>query len=119
MKLRSGSGVKAAATEPEEGIYIEGLPLEGAKWDETKHQLVECGQRELISVLPVLHLCPTQEKGMYDMNVTYECPVFRTQNRGTGALDLPNFIISLFLPSSDTAPDHWIQRSVAAFITTQ
>ena len=107
------------ASEPEEGIYIEGLHLEGAKWDEQTRQLTECGQKELVSVLPVLHLCPTQEKDIYDMNVTYECPVFRTQNRGTGALDLPNYIISLYLPSNDVHPDHWIQRSVAAFITTQ
>jgi hypothetical protein len=42
--------------------------------------------------------------------------VFRTQNRGTGALDLPNYIISFYLPAQDS-PDHWVQRSVAAFIT--
>ena len=66
-----------------------------------------------------MHLMPTQEKNLYDMNTTYECPVFRTQNRGTGALDLPNYIISFFLPTEDCKPDHWVQRSVAAFITVQ
>ncbi|EAY21612.1 Dynein heavy chain family protein [Trichomonas vaginalis G3] len=106
-------------SEPEVGIYIEGLPLEGARWDEQKQCLAECGQRQLISSLPVMHLVPTDEKNLYDPNVTYECPVFRTQNRGTGALDLPNYIVSLFLPTPQIVPDHWIQRSVAAFITTQ
>ena len=104
---------------PEEGIYIQGLPLEGAKWDIQKKTLTECSQKELINFLPVIHLLPTQEKNLYDMNVTYECPVFRTQNRGTGALDLPNYIISLFLPTDKCNPDHWVQRSVAAFITVQ
>ena len=105
--------------EPEEGIYICGLPIEGAKWDLEKETLCECSNRELTNFLPVIHLLPTQETEPYDMNTTYECPVFRTQNRGTGALDLPNYIISLYLPTKDMKPDHWVQRSVAAFITVQ
>ena len=103
---------------PEEGIYIEGLPMEGAKWSAMGNTLVECGQRELVSILPVLHLLPTQEQKPYDMSVTYECPVYRTQNRGSGAMGLQNYIFSLFLPTKDNKPDHWVQRSVAAFITT-
>ncbi|OHT17559.1 Dynein heavy chain family protein [Tritrichomonas foetus] len=102
----------------DEGILISGLPIEGAKWDINRKTLVECGQKELVNKLPPLHLIPTQNKSYYDMVVTYECPVFRTQNRGSGALGLPNYIISLFLPSNTETPDHWVQRSVAAFITT-
>ncbi|OHS93276.1 hypothetical protein TRFO_11887 [Tritrichomonas foetus] len=105
--------------EPEEGIYILGLPIEGAKWDTENYTLAECGQRELVSVLPVIHLQPTQEKNHYNLNQTYECPVFRTQNRGSGALGLPNYIFSIYLPTESESPDHWVQRSVAAFITTQ
>ena len=66
-----------------------------------------------------MHLSPTKEKKSYDNESIYECPVFRTQNRGTGALDLPNYIISLYLPTGRYSPDHWVQRSVAAFITTK
>jgi hypothetical protein len=100
---------------PEEGIYIEGLPLEGAKWQDGC--LVECGQRQLVNVLPTLHLLPTTEKEPYDLAVTYECPVYRTQNRGSGAMGLQNYIFSLYLPTPSVTPDHWVQRSVAAFIT--
>ena len=103
--------------DPEEGIYIEGLPLEGAKWDISQKTLIECGQKDLMNYLPVMHLMPTQDKKMYEGDKFYECPVFRTQNRGTGALDLPNYIISVYLPTSQETPDHWVQRSVAAFIT--
>lgn len=103
---------------PDEGIYISGLPIEGAKWNLKEKTLVECGQKELVNKLPIVHLIPTQNKNQYDMNVTYECPVFRTQNRGSGALGLPNYIFSLYLPSKNEIPDHWVQRSVAAFITT-
>ena len=94
------------------------MPIEGAKWDLDEKTLVECGEKELINKLPVIHLVPTQDKNQYNMATMYECPVFRTQNRGSGALGLPNYIFSLYLPSETEKPDHWVQRSVAAFITT-
>ncbi|EAY14826.1 Dynein heavy chain family protein [Trichomonas vaginalis G3] len=105
------------AEEPEDGIYVEGLYIEGAKWDISNKSLVECKQKELISVLPVMHLCPTEKTNTIDQKTVYECPMYRTQNRGSGALGLPNYIMSLYIPSSDVLPDHWIQRSVAVFIT--
>jgi hypothetical protein len=106
-------------SEPDEGIYIDRLPMEGAKWDSEKATLVECGQLDLINLLPVLHLQPTVEEAPHDLAETYECPLYRTQNRGTGALDLPNYIMSLWLPTKNIIPGHWVQRSVAAFITVQ
>ena len=104
---------------PEEGIYIQGLFLEGAKWDIEKGRLAECEQKELISVLPIVHLCPTQNKNLYDMEKTFECTMYRMQNRGSGALGLPNYIMSIFIPTPEVPPDHWIERSVALFITVQ
>ena len=105
--------------EPEDGVYIDNLYLEGAKWDIVQNSLVECGQIELISTMPVIHLLPTSDPNPYNMDVTFECPLYRTQNRGSGALGLPNYIISLYLPCARISPDHWIQRSVATFITVQ
>ncbi|OHT13633.1 Dynein heavy chain family protein [Tritrichomonas foetus] len=101
----------------EEGVYIEGLMLEGAKWDTVESKLIECGEKDLNNQLPIIKLVPSQDKSPYNLSKTYECPVFRTQNRGTGALDLPNYIFSLFLPTPTIKPDQWVQRSVAAFIT--
>ncbi|EAY20056.1 Dynein heavy chain family protein [Trichomonas vaginalis G3] len=106
-------------TQPEEGIYIQGLFLEGAKWDIGNGRLVECEQKELISTLPIVYLMPTQNKNLYDMSQTFECTMYRMQNRGSGALGLPNYIMSLFIPTPDVSPDHWIERSVATFITVQ
>jgi hypothetical protein len=106
-------------SEPEDGIYIEGLPIEGARWDATAQALTECGQKDLMNLLPIIELSPTQTKKLYTPDLFYECPVFRTQNRGTGALDLPNYIVSLFLRTGTEPPDHWVQRSVAAFITVK
>ena len=103
--------------EVDEGIIVDHLFLEGAKFDVEKNSLVECGQRELISQIPSILLYPTQndEEGK-DL---YQCPLYRMQNRGTGAIDLPNHIMDLYLPTSEESPDHWIQRSVALFLTIQ
>jgi hypothetical protein len=106
-----------AKTQPEDGILVENLYIEGAKWDAVQRSLTECGQRELISTLPPVHLQPT-EKAIVGQN-TYECPMYRTQNRGTGALDLPNYLMSLEIPTLSQTADHWIQRSVAVFVTVQ
>jgi hypothetical protein len=102
---------------PEDGIYAENLYIEGAKWDPVAQALTECGQRELISTLPVVQLLPTENPKGTDN--TYECPMYRTQTRGTGALDLPNYLMSLEIPIGSQTADHWIQRSVAVFITVQ
>jgi dynein heavy chain len=38
-------------TASEDGIFVENLYLEGAKWDANAQTLVECGQKELITQL--------------------------------------------------------------------
>ncbi|EAY07015.1 Dynein heavy chain family protein [Trichomonas vaginalis G3] len=112
LSERTGAAINE---EPEDGLYVEGLFIEGAKWSSSENCLVECNSSDLISTLPVIHLIPTtdpDDKG-------YECPVFRTQVRGTGALDPPNYIMSLWLPNGKLSHAHWIQRSVAAIITVR
>jgi len=81
--------------EPKDGVYIEGLAIDGAKWN--GKELTECELNDLKNSLPFLHLLPTDQLKPYDMNVTYECPVYRTTLRGTGALDISNYIMSIFL----------------------
>ncbi|OHT05113.1 Dynein heavy chain family protein [Tritrichomonas foetus] len=106
--------------EPDDGIYAEGIYVEGAKWDVMSKTLTECGQRELISTMPIIHMYPSEKKmTLQELAAVYECPMYRTQNRGTGALDLPNYLMSIYVPSPNQTPDHWIQRSVATFVTVQ
>jgi hypothetical protein len=100
-------------TVSEDGIFVENLYLEGAKWDPNMKTLVECGQKELITQLPVVEFVPTE---MESVKETW-FPIYRMQNRGTGALDLPNHVMDIAIPVAD--PEYWIQRSVAVFITAQ
>jgi len=103
--------------EPDDGVYIDCLTIEGAKWDIVDKALVECSQTEILTKLPPMHLLPTQQSSSNES--LYECPLYRTQNRGSGAMGLPNYIMTLGIQTKNVSPDHWIQRSVAAFITAE
>ena len=95
------------------------LEIQGAKWDNSKLSLVECNSRDLHNFLPILHLIPTENKSINKKPTIYECPVYRTQMRGSSALGKQNYIFSLYIPTPRISSNHWIHRSVAAFITPQ
>jgi hypothetical protein len=100
-----------AAPEAGEGVLVEGLFLEGAKW-RGGEGVVACEPTELLSTLPLIRLRPSESKAS-EAGV-YVCPLYRTQARGSGAL--PGFLMSLQLPTRAPA-DVWVQRSVALFVT--
>jgi len=99
---------------PAEGIYVEGFSIEGAKWEMAKESLVDCIPGETIASLPVIHLLPSERFAR--LNDLYECPVFRTNARESIKSIKSNYVFSLHLKTSSRTPEHWIQRSVAAFI---
>jgi len=101
-------------SHPNDGVYIDGVIIEGAKWDSSKKHLAECSQVEIASPLPIIHLIPTDRKPTTEM--TYECPLYWTRQRSLKCLETENAIMTLYLPTRNDS-DTWIQRSVAAFIT--
>ncbi|KAL0227597.1 hypothetical protein RCL1_003741 [Eukaryota sp. TZLM3-RCL] len=81
------------SSPPEDGAYIHGFSLEGAKWDVQNHCLVDAEPGVLFSDMPVLHLraIPVNRKSASSQNC-YECPVYvTTQRSGTYVctFDLP------------------------------
>ncbi|OMJ79537.1 hypothetical protein SteCoe_20429 [Stentor coeruleus] len=100
-------------SSPEFGTYINGLFLEGARWNEEK--LEECAPRELYYEFPVIWLKPTDTKPL-DIG-KYKCPVYRTLLRA-GSLSTTghstNFILSILL-NTDQPSSHWVKRGVALF----
>merc|ERR1711907_588472 len=64
-------------SQPEEGAYIHGLFVEGARWDTSDGVLRSSLLKELHPPLPVLHVkaCPTADKRKSGF---YDCPVFYT-----------------------------------------
>ena len=64
----------AVATPPQDGCYITGLFLEGARWHKKKKTLLESRMKELYTRMPVLWLKPTKDRPPPTNNVYY-CPV--------------------------------------------
>ncbi|PHJ19121.1 dynein heavy chain family protein, partial [Cystoisospora suis] len=67
------------------GVYIHGLLLEGAAWEDGKGEnegnLVDSRPKELFCPLPVIHVYAMPAK-QFSWEHMYECPVYVTSHRG-------------------------------------
>lgn len=103
-------------TGPDDGCYVRGLYLEGARWDWESHVLAESRPKELFTDMPIVWLAPCQDR-VKPKTGLYDCPVYKTLTRA-GTLSTTghstNFVIYLEVPS-DKPQSHWINRGVALF----
>jgi hypothetical protein len=82
---------------PEDGCYIRGLFVEGARWDPKRHLLGESNPKELYSEMPIVWLSPVQNRKAPKTGV-YECPVYKTLLRaGRERLALVSAMFGPFL----------------------
>lgn len=65
---------------PDNGCYIWGLFLEGARWDMEKFELSESKPKELYTDMPVMWLIPTANRKQPETGM-YLCPVYKTLTR--------------------------------------
>jgi len=128
-------GPEDLTTKAEDGCYIHGLFLEGARWDKNQRSLIDPKPKELFSSLPVLHMLPEQHRPTPTGGI-YRCPVYKILTR-TGTLSTTghstNFVTWIEIPSnrmtifrsslvSETNAqvkfcdqDYWIKAGVACF----
>jgi dynein heavy chain len=89
-------------SKPDDGCYIYGLFLEGARWDSAINSLVEPRPKELFSAMPVLHMAPEQYRETPQSGI-YRCPVYKILTR-TGVLSTTghstNFVTWIEIPSN-------------------
>jgi dynein heavy chain len=113
-------------TKPEDGVYIRGLFLEGARWDSKIGSINDSLPKQLYTDLPVLHLNPKKNRKDKTEGI-YRCPVYKILSR-RGTLSTTghstNFIMWIELPSNRTDitnnqglcdQEEWIRAGVAAF----
>jgi dynein heavy chain len=99
---------------PEDGVYLFGMYLEGARWDFENWKLAESLPGKMYELLPVIHFIPqTNHK---QAPGTYACPCYKTAVR-KGVLSTTglstNFVVSVELPTDQTE-QKWILAGVAA-----
>lgn len=58
MIIKDELTVSQIAEKPEDGCYIHGMFLEGARWDSQKHILNHSKPKELFTDFPLVHLSP-------------------------------------------------------------
>jgi len=109
---------------PEDGIYVYGLFIEGARWSFKNEVLEEPTPGEMTSLMPLIHFLPqemikegTQMKQQVQQSdvETYSCPVYKTSVRA-GVLSTTgqstNFILAVEIPTAED-PEHWTLRGTA------
>lgn len=106
-----------SAEAVEKGALVNGLYLEGARWDGEAHSLTESRPKELYTEMPILHFDPVVNREPNPKD--YVCPVYKTLTRA-GTLSTTghstNFVLPIEIPTTKS-PNHWIERGVACIVS--
>lgn len=104
---------------PVDGAYVNGLFLEGAKWDADKNILAEPETMKLHYAMPIIHFRPTITEGKNKKKAQnyYKCPTYMYPIRRAEA-DRPSFMFYVSLPCGTTHdPSFWIKRGTALLMS--
>ncbi|CAF3634232.1 unnamed protein product [Rotaria socialis] len=99
---------------PDDGAYINGLYVDGARWNQDTDLLDEQFSKMLYDPIPIIWVKPIKTNAL-NIEGTYECPIYKTSER-RGVLSTTghstNFVMPVYLPTKHKS-EHWIKRGVA------
>jgi dynein heavy chain len=102
----------------DDGVYVYGLNIEGARWDANRMTLTESRPKELYTEMPIFWLRPQQHRVKPEFGY-YDCPVYKTQARA-GTLSTTghstNYVLTMEVPSN-VPQSYWIKMGVAMILT--
>jgi dynein heavy chain len=106
---------------PEDGVYVNGLYVDGGRWNAAGHHLDESEPGVMQSTMPIVQMLPMQ-KPLEDLfrplrQDEYQTPLYKTSLRA-GILSTTgqstNFVLCVLLPlRPGTTPDFWVQQGVS------
>lgn len=108
--------VKELTKPPEDGVYVYGLFLEGARWSTGTHQIEDSRPKELFTEVPSLWFLPVKNRVPDVMD--YRCPTYKVTSRKGVLLTTghsTNFVLYLEL-KTDKPISKWIKAGMAAFL---
>jgi len=101
-------------TKPEDGCYIHGLYLEGAKWNIEKNCLDYQNPKELVVEMPLVQVIPV-EANKLKLRGTIKTPVYVTQARRNAMGKGLVFEADI---NTNMHPSHWVLQGVAMVLNT-
>ncbi|KAI3387241.1 hypothetical protein SNEBB_002654 [Seison nebaliae] len=103
--------------KPKYGAYVNGLFLDGARWDVDHNILAEQKPKILNEAVPVIWLKPTEidSRDKVIIGNSYDCPLYKTSER-RGTLSTTghstNFVLMVSLKTK-LPSSHWVKRGTA------
>jgi dynein heavy chain len=101
------------ADVPEDGVLINGLFMDGARWDKEARTVSDPRPGEMYSPVPIIHFVPTPN---YEPAADeYSAPIYKTSVRA-GTLSTTgmstNFIVAVEMPTV-VDPSYWVLKGAA------
>jgi len=102
---------------PDDGVYCNGMYMEGARWNSTTHILDDSNPKQLYTEMPIIWFVPKRNRVVPETGV-YNCPLYKVLSR-SGTLSTTghstNYCMMIDLPSNKPNDD-WVRAGVALFL---
>lgn len=107
---------KHITESPAEGVYIKGMYLEGASFDDRNCCLIEPKPMQLTVAMPPIWFKPTEAKKRVSKSV-YVCPVFYYSERSSSFVVAVDLKTSVGAKDNSTPAEFWVKRGTAMLLS--